>query len=49
MLFRSLYTRQGSYDTVWIITLLLGVAAALVNLPINESPIARTAPAPAPA
>jgi predicted MFS family arabinose efflux permease len=36
-----LYTRQGNYDTVWIITLLLGVAAALVNLPINEKPIVR--------
>ena len=42
-----LYTRQGSYDTVWIITLVLGVGAALVNLPINESPIVRTAPAAA--
>ncbi len=39
-----LYTRQGSYNTVWIITLLLGVAAALVNLPINEKPIARPLP-----
>ena len=44
-----LYTRQGSYDTVWMITLVLGVLAALVNLPINESPIVRTASAPAPA
>ena len=42
-----LYTRQGSYNTVWIITLLLGVAAALVNLPINEKPIARPLPAAA--
>ena len=44
-----LYTRQGSYDTVWIIILVLGVLAALVNLPINESPIVRTASAPVPA
>ena len=44
-----LYTRQGSYDTVWMITLVLGVAAALVNLPINESPIVRSTPVPAPA
>lgn len=36
-----LYTKQGSYDTVWMITLVLGVAAALVNLPINEKPIVR--------
>ena len=42
-----LYTRQGNYDTVWMITLVLGVVAALVNLPINENPIARTAQAPA--
>ncbi|MBC7575625.1 MAG: MFS transporter [Herminiimonas sp.] len=42
-----LYTRQGSYNTVWIITLLLGVAAALVNLPINEKPILRPLPAAA--
>ena len=42
-----LYTRQGSYDTVWMITLVLGVLAALVNLPINESPIVRATPASA--
>ena len=42
-----LYTRQGSYDTVWMITLVLGVAAALVNLPINEKPILRQPLAPA--
>jgi len=37
-----LYTRQGSYDTVWMITIALGVFAALINLPINEKPIVRT-------
>jgi predicted MFS family arabinose efflux permease len=37
-----LYTLQGSYITVWLITIALGVAAALVNLPIDEKPIART-------
>ncbi len=42
-----LYTRQGSYDAVWIITIALGVFAALINLPINEKPIARLQPAPA--
>jgi MFS family permease len=36
-----LYTREGSYDTVWGITIGLGVVAALVNLPINEKPIVR--------
>jgi predicted MFS family arabinose efflux permease len=40
-----LYTKQGSYDTVWMITIALGVLAALVNLPINEKAIARTQPA----
>jgi MFS family permease len=42
-----LYTRQGNYDTVWMITIALGVFAALVNLPINEKPIVRAQPAPA--
>ncbi len=42
-----LYDKQGSYDTVWTITILLGVFAALINLPINEKPIVRAAPASA--
>ncbi|HEY5799089.1 MAG TPA: MFS transporter [Burkholderiaceae bacterium] len=42
-----LYTRDGSYDTVWGITLALGVFAALINLPINEQAIARTGAVPA--
>ncbi|MCA1327031.1 MFS transporter [Herbaspirillum sp. alder98] len=36
-----LFTRQGSYDTVWGITLALGVFAALINLPLREQAIAR--------
>ncbi len=40
-----LYDRTGSYDVVWWIAIALGVAAALVNLPIREQPIARPAPA----
>lgn len=40
-----LYTLQGSYSTVWLITIALSVVAALVNLPINEKPIARGQPA----
>jgi predicted MFS family arabinose efflux permease len=36
-----LFTRDGNYNTVWGITLALGVFAALVNLPINEKAIAR--------
>lgn len=40
-----LFTREGSYDTVWGIVIALGVFAALVNLPINEKAIARPQPA----
>lgn len=40
-----LYTKQGNYNTVWMITIALGFFAALINLPINEKAIARTAPA----
>ncbi len=37
-----LYDRTGSYDIVWYISIALGVFAALVNLPVRETPIART-------
>ncbi|WP_019142239.1 MFS transporter [Noviherbaspirillum massiliense] len=40
-----LFTKQGNYDTVWMITIALGVFAALINLPINEKAIVRTRPA----
>jgi len=36
-----LFTKEGSYNTVWLITIALGVFAAVVNLPINEQPIMR--------
>lgn len=36
-----LFTREGSYNTVWMITIGLGLFAALINLPINERAIAR--------
>jgi len=36
-----LYDRTGSYDLVWLIAITLGVAAALVNLPVRESAIRR--------
>jgi predicted MFS family arabinose efflux permease len=42
-----LYDRTGSYDIVWYMAIALGVFAALVNLPVREAPIARTAPQPA--
>ncbi len=40
-----LYDRTGSYDIVWYIAIALGIFAALVNLPVRETPIHR-APAP---
>jgi MFS family permease len=36
-----LFDRTGSYDLVWWIAIALGVAAMLLNLPINERPLAR--------
>src|SRR6185436_10646674 len=39
-----LYDRTGSYDIVWYIAIVLGVFAALVNLPVRETPILRAAP-----
>jgi len=36
-----LYDRTGSYDIVWLIAIGLGVAAALVNLPVRETAIPR--------
>jgi predicted MFS family arabinose efflux permease len=42
-----LFTRQGNYNTVWMITIALGIFAALINLPIDEKPIARAQAVPA--
>ena len=42
-----LYDKTGSYDIVWIIAIVLGVLAGLVNLPIREAAIARPALKPA--
>ena len=39
-----LYDRTGSYDVVWYIAIALGVFAALINLPVKESAIARPMP-----
>ena len=41
-----LYDKTGSYDVVWYIAIGLGIAAALINLPIRETPLQRQ-PAPA--
>ncbi len=37
----KLYDATGSYDVVWWITVGLGVFAALINLPVRETPIPR--------
>jgi MFS family permease len=39
-----LYDKTGSYDIVWYLAIALGVFAALVNLPVRESPIQRPTP-----
>ena len=39
-----LYDKTGSYDIVWYLAIALGVFAALVNLPVRESPIHRHEP-----
>jgi MFS family permease len=39
-----LYDKTGNYDIVWYLAIALGVFAALVNLPVRESPIQRQAP-----
>jgi MFS family permease len=38
-----LYDRTGSYDIVWYLSIGLGIFAGLVNLPVRETPIVRTA------
>lgn len=42
-----LYDAYGTYDVVWWLSVALGVAAALVHLPIREAPAPRLAPAAA--
>ena len=41
----KLFDTTGSYDVVWWIAVALGIFAALINLPVRETPIARIAPA----
>lgn len=36
-----LYDSTGSYDVVWLLAIGLGVAAALINLPVRETPVVR--------
>jgi predicted MFS family arabinose efflux permease len=44
-----LFEATGSYDVIWWGTIFFGVASAIINLPIVERPVARPAPAAAPA
>jgi predicted MFS family arabinose efflux permease len=41
------YDVLGSYDSVWIVSILLAGFAALIHLPIDDRPLARLAAAPA--
>lgn len=42
-----LYEAFGSYIIVWWLSIALGIASALINLPIVEKPVERAAPQPA--
>lgn len=42
-----LFDATGSYRLMWLLTIALGVLAALINLPIKERQIVRPAPSPA--
>jgi len=40
-----LYERTGSYDIVWWLAVAFGILSAVINLPIEEKPVLRAAPA----
>jgi MFS family permease len=42
-----LFEETGSYQIVWWLAIVLGVASAVINLPIVEKPVVRRAAAPA--
>jgi len=42
-----IFTRMGSYDLAWWISIGMGIFAAIVCAPINERPLVRAAPAAA--
>ncbi len=42
-----LYESTGSYDAIWWGAIILGVASAVINLPIVERPVPRPVPQPA--
>ena len=39
-----LFDSTGSYRLMWLLTIALGIAAALINLPINDRQVVRPAP-----
>src|SRR5262245_800940 len=39
-----IYERTGSYDLIWWLSILFGLLSALINVPIVEKPVLRTAP-----
>jgi predicted MFS family arabinose efflux permease len=41
------FERTGSYDLIWWLSILFGLLSALINIPIEEKPIARAPPQPA--
>jgi predicted MFS family arabinose efflux permease len=43
----KLYDTTGSYDIVWYLSIALGIAAGLINLPIDERAIKRPVVQPA--
>jgi MFS family permease len=44
----KLYVLTGSYDVVWWLSIGLALLAALLNVPVRETPVARLQPAAAP-
>jgi MFS family permease len=42
-----LFDTTGSYQLMWVLTIAMGIFAALINLPINERPVLRPAVGPA--
>jgi MFS family permease len=36
----KIFTMTGSYDTIWIIDIVLAIGAALIHMPIKEAPLA---------
>jgi cyanate permease len=42
-----LFDATGSYQLMWVLTIALGILAALINLPINDKQVVRPAVQPA--